>query len=180
MKTNSVLVAAALVLVLAIGFGVGMYVNSGDEQVQNVGTSSTGSTFSTAKISEVVMTPVSSSATSSAILNTDSSARVITDGGIYCEGAQTAVKAQTGTGLLEWVWSAATSSTATPVAGIITNTVPAFRISVATGTNQVFVATSTWPSIGGQVWASGSYLVIQPNATSSTAVCTPFVHYIAT
>lgn len=144
-----------------------------------VGTSPTGSTFSTARIGEIVQTPVSAAATSSSIQNTDANDRVILDAGVYCEGVGNWF-AQTGAGLATLSYWAATSSTNAPSTGIIGAPLAAMNVTVATATSKTYAATSTSYSNFARIWNTGSYLTFQPTGTSTTAVCTPFVHYIAT
>lgn len=142
--------------------------------------STAGTTFSNAKIAAVVMTPSSATATSSSVYNSDSSDRIIDSAFVSCYPASGSVFAQTGAGLANWIWTAATSSTAAPAT--LANTNYALNAPVATSTtNDSYVATSTYQNTITRRWAAGSYLTFQPNATSSTATnCTVGVYYHGT
>lgn len=146
--------------------------------------SSTGATFGDAKVAAIVMTPASASATSSSILNTDASDRFITDAFVVCSAVGNVFTAVTGAGLTSagWLWKAATSSTASPanIQGF-TSADLAMSVSVATTTAaDAYTATSTFTQVYNQRWKTNTYMTFQPNATSSTAVCTVGVHYLGT
>lgn len=140
--------------------------------------STTGATNTDAKIASIAMAPISNSATSTSILNTDSSDRIITDAGVSCTGL-TNMFGQTSAGLATYNWTAATSSTAAPTASIASAQFAAMQVTVATTTPDGFTATSTYTSPYARRWNAGTYLIFQTNGTSSAASCTPFVRYIA-
>lgn len=135
-----------------------------------------GATFNNAKFAGIVFAPATGSATTTSILNTDGSDRKIEDFTVDCSGVGTSLTAYTGTGLSGLSFTAATTSTASPVTVSNTNSLV---MPVATATvdvfNQTGTATST-PALS-RVWASGSYMTFVSNATN-TAVCTVGVDYL--
>lgn len=138
-----------------------------------------GSTFNNAKVAAINMTPSSASATSSSILNTDASDRIVTDAFVTCSQTPGNNFAPNG-GVATWIWQAATTSTNAP-ATLGSNSVnQALFVTVATSTADAYTATSTYTIALTRRWATGSYMTFQPNATSSTAVCNVGVHYLAT
>lgn len=136
-----------------------------------------GTTFNTAKIAAINMTISTASATSSSILNSDASARYITDGFVACTGIGTSLTAVTGAGLATLQFQMATTSTSAP-ANLGTNY--SERVTLATSSATFYVASTTEGAIAGfsRYWDAGTYLTIQPNATN-TAACTVGVHYLA-
>lgn len=174
---NSIVYSVSVIVAIALGLTLGYTLFHTEEM--SVGTSSTGTTFSTAKIAEVVMAPQSVTATSSSILNTDSSDRYVTDAGVYCTGLTTMFGMNGAGGLVTFDYYAGTTSSAAPTAAVTSNPLLAMRVSVATATPNGFTATSTFTNPYARVWNSGSYLTFQTNGTSSAAICTPYVRYIA-
>lgn len=148
------------------------------KQIQ-FGASATGSTFGTAKIAEVVMAPQSRTATSTSILNSDSSDRVVLDAGVNCSGLSNMFGSTSG-GLSTYQWYAGTTSSAAPTASIASNALLAMNVAVATTTSAGFTATSTYTNPYARIWGAGTYMTFQTNGTSSATVCQPFVHYIGT
>ncbi len=136
-----------------------------------------GATNSDAKIASIAMLPRSTTATSTSILNSDATDRIVTDAGVTCTGL-TNMFGNSATGVATFRWVAATSSTAAP-ATIIPSTLSAMDVTVATSSVDGFTATSTYTSAFSRRWNANSYMVFETNATSSAAACTPFVHYVA-
>lgn len=194
MKQNLTLVGIVLILAVAIG---GAYLFPQVQQQVALG-SPAGTTFVTAKVAQINLSPTNG-ATSTSILNSDVSDRYITDNFIGCTGATTTFTAVTGAGLstFGWVIKAATTSTAAPA--VIANTNLVMNDSIATGTvaagvasdygGIVLVASSSIATSSPFVsnagassqifrWAANSYLTFWSNATN-TAACTVGVHYVA-
>lgn len=145
---------------------------------QQVAGSPVGSTFGTAKIAEVEMTPATASATSTFILNSDASDRYIESSNVVCSGVGTSLTAYTGAGLAALLVQMATSSATT--AGPIGNSNYASNITVSTSTVVSYNASTTEGVIAGtsRRWPAGAYLGIFWNATN-TAACVVGVHYLA-
>lgn len=149
------------------------------EQGETLGLS-TGTTFNTMKLASIVFTPATGSATSTSILNTDSSDRKIQNFFYDCSSVGTSFTAYTGGGLVSdgVIFSFATTSTAAPATPQTTN---AINLRVATTTpdsyNTIGTATTT-PTALQRVWAAGSYGTISSNATN-TASCVVGVTYFA-
>ena len=127
-----------------------------------------GSTFNDAKIVAVDMTPSATAATSSSILNTDSSARWIEGGVVACTGVSTG-----SAGTANLTVQAATTSITT--AGLNGNANLAFNLVVATSSAVVYAASSTVAS-GSSVgnadnyyWAAGTYMTFNFNTTNPGA-----------
>ncbi len=165
-----------IVLVSAVvGFGIGYYFFHSEPTVSAISTS-TSSTFSTAKIAETGFAPTSASATTSTtLLNTDSTDRIITDEFAACSGVATSNTYLTGTGLAALTFTFGTTSNTS-------NSNPAtspFTITIATSSPNAYTVNTSDPSpTVGRVWASGTYLLINANATN-TASCVAGVHYLA-
>lgn len=166
----------ALVAVLILVAIYGAYEYPKAIQTVVVG-SATGSTFNNAKLAAINMTPSSASATSSSILNTDSSDRIVTDSFVTCNNANTSNSGPAG-GVVAWNWLAATTSTSGP-ASLGANTNYTLQATVATSSVDAYIATSTMGAWMRR-WASGTYMTFIPNATSSSATCNVGVHYLAT
>lgn len=140
--------------------------------------SAVNSTFNSAKVASVNITPSSSSATSTSILNTDASDRIVTDAFVTCQSVAS-VFAQDGLGVSGWLWVAATTSTAAP-AVLPATAFAAMNVVVGTSTADAWAATTTYTSPFARRWATGTYMTFWQNATSSTATCQGGVHYLAT
>lgn len=161
----------ALVLVVAIAGGYFF-----PELKITVG-SPAGTTFNTAKVAQININPQSITSTSTSILNTDTSDRIVTDGFVSCSGL-TNMFASTNAGVATFNWTAATSSTPAPAPSITGSTFAAMQVSLATSTTYNETATSTWTVPWGHIWTAGTYMIFQTNATSSGALCTVGVHYV--
>lgn len=141
------------------------------------GPSPVGTLRSNAKDYTVTFIPATGTATTTSILNSDSTDRYVTNDYIFCTGVGTSKTAYTGTGLASLTFTAATTSTANPTS--LTNTNYILNSSVATSSTVTFVATSTEGVIAGwsRIWPTGTYLTFSSNATN-TAICTVGVHTI--
>lgn len=141
-----------------------------------------GTTFNTAKVAQVNITPSTGSATSSSILNSDATDRYITNSYVACNTVGTSLTAYTGAGLTSagWLWRMATTAAAITGALADSNTNYASNAPLSTSTAVSFIASSTEGVLTGnsRIWPTGTYLTIQPNATN-TAVCTAGVYYIS-
>lgn len=163
-----------LVAIIALGGYVFPQVD-----LSQLGTGSpAGTTFSSAKVAQINVTPSSSSATTTSIQNTDASDRIIEGSFVSCTTAGS-VFAQTAAGVAAWTWKMGTTSTANPA--ILSNTNLAADLTVATSSTQdSYLSSTTNPVLPiSRRWQAGSYLTIETNATSSSAACTVGVHYLA-
>lgn len=147
-------------------------------QVKSVLGSAVGATFSDSKQVAVNMAPLTAGATSTSILNTDSSARWVADFGFAgCTGAGTSYTYPNtnATGLASLAVQAATTSV--PNLGLQGNTNYALNLNVSTS-SAVYTqsATSSTPTQAGY-WAAGTYMTFIFNATS-TANCVVEMDYI--
>lgn len=143
--------------------------------------STAGTTGNTGKRATIVWAPQSSTATTTSILNTDASDRVIISMDMTCAGIGASGTALTSAGL---VVTAATSSTANPGAITNTNLILLTTNTFATSTAELFQATSS-PGLTGVAanvfvrrWASGSYLTFSLNGTQPNATCTIGASYL--
>lgn len=171
MSGKSFFIGLVVILALTLGVVGGL---KGDSFF---GTASpTGSTFNTAKVAAVVMTPSSNTATSSSILNSDVGDRIVLDGFVSCPVVGSPLLYD-GTGPATWVWTAATTSTAAPA--LFTSTVlAAMKLAVTTSTSaDSYGATTTYTNTNARRWNAGSYMTFQPLGTT-TATCVVGVHYI--
>lgn len=140
------------------------------------GTSSTSGTVNnTAKIASIAM--ALSTGTSSSILNTDATDRIVESGFYSCDNLTTVLNPYNGAGLAALSFEVATTSAAASSATAVTNGNAAFKSTVATSSSYGFVASSTYAVPFPRVWAAGSYMTFWSNATT-TASCTIGLHYI--
>lgn len=172
------LLVSSFVVVAALAIGAYFF----PVQQPPTGTSVAGSTFNTSKIAGVAFAPASpgANATSSSVLNSDASDRIVTAVEFGCENVGTSKTAYTGTGLAAFQVSVGTSSTAAP-ASVPTNLIGGGAITIATSSGTFVLASSTAPNSGtpvfSLVWAAGSYMTFFTNATN-TATCTGAVRYL--
>jgi len=130
-----------------------------------------GVTFNNAKIVSINISPATSAASSSSVLNTDTSARWIANYGMAaCTGVGTA-----GTSVANFNVQAATTSVANE--GLQGNTNLALNLNIATSSVNVNASTST-PSAQAGYWAAGTYMTFLFN-TTNTAACTVEMDYLA-
>lgn len=168
---------------LAAFFGFSPY---GKEIVQQIaGTSTAGGTFNNAKFAGIAVSPadVGSNATTSSLYNADANDRYIVRTNVGCENVGTSKTAYTGAGLSALTLTIATSSAANPATGgdMSANTLTAITIGTSTA---FFAMSSSTTGVNGAVgtnkisniWAAGTYLSGQFNATN-TAACTWGVDY---
>lgn len=137
-----------------------------------------GSTFNDSKQVAVNISPLTSDATSTSILNTDGSARWVADFGfVGCTGIGSSFTYpnNTGTGLANLLVQAATTSASGIALGGNTNLF--LNMTVPTS-SALYIqnSTSTVPVQAGY-WAAGSYLTFTFNATS-TGACVVEVDYV--
>jgi len=148
--------------------------------IESFGTPVVGTTFSTAKVAAINMIPSTASATSSSIYNGDDNDRFVTDAFVACGGVGTSKTAYTGTGLANWTWYAATTTTnapSDPLSSTATNLAMNVNVSTTTAAD-AYTATTTYTQVFNRRWAAGAYMTFQPNATN-TATCNVGVHYLA-
>ncbi len=149
--------------------------------VQLAGTTqnSAGTVFSSAKRYSITFAPATASATTTSIINTDATDRIVVDTVIYCGGIGTSLSPYIGGGLSVFNISVATSSAANPTATTSSSNLVSSN-NIATSTADGFVASTTVAtgSAYGRVWASGSYMSFIANATN-TAVCNVGVDTLA-
>lgn len=142
-----------------------------------------GTTFNTAKVAAINISPLTSAATSSSILNTDASARWVKSVDTFCTGVGTSQawnSTGTGGGLAAWALTVATTSTAAQ--GSNTNYVGNIT-TIATSSSFEQSASSTVPTANSAntdlyFWPSNTYLTFTFNATN-TAACTVSASYAA-
>lgn len=165
-------VIAVLVVIAAIA---GAYAYP---KYQNTVGSSVGSTFSTQKMIAVDMSPLTGTATSTSILNTDASARWIADFALTgCTGAGTSYTYPNtnATGLANLLIQAATTSVASQ--GLQGNTNYALNMIVSTSSPIYTESASSTLAVQAGYWASGTYMTLTFNATN-TAACIVEMDYI--
>lgn len=143
-----------------------------------VASSTAGATNNDAKRVSIAMAPISAAATSTSILNSDATDRIVIDAGVTCTGL-TNMFGSDSAGLVNYRWTAGTSSVAAPTASVINATLAAMNVTVATTTPDGFTATSTYTNPYARRWNAGSYMVFQTTGTSSAAACTPYLSYVA-
>lgn len=142
--------------------------------------SASGTTFSTAKVSQITgFAPSTASATTTSVYNGDGFDRIVTDSFSYCTGVGTSFSYLAGSGLANLIFTAATSSNATLYGVTNNNFLVNTPVATTTGGGTVYVASSTQPVAGApsMIWPAGTYLVFRANATN-TASCTVGVHYL--
>ena len=164
-----------LAVVVAGGLIVGAYYFP---KTQFLAGSPAGTTFGTAKVAAVNISPQSRTSTSTSMLNSDASDRIVLDAYVTCSGLTNMFGAD-GAGVATFNWTAATSSVAAPTASIAANALAAMQITVATSSTEGYTATTTYTNVFARRWNSGSYMIFQTNATSSAATCQAGVHYVA-
>lgn len=158
------------------------------DAVMNVAGSPAGSTFNTAKYAGKVVVPATAGAdaTTTSILNSDAGDRYITGVRVGCETVGTSKTAYSGAGLASLTLTIGTSSAANPAtASSLGSTVGGTALTIGTSTAFYAISSSTTGvnnAVAGtnniaNIWAAGSYLSAQFNATN-TAACTWGVDYI--
>lgn len=181
---NNYLKAVLVVVVLGAITWAGL---TYPKALHSVGVASpVATTFNDAKVAVINFNPLAAPATTTSILNTDATDRIIVSAFSYCQGMGTS-GSPGGTGVIPAVTlQAATTSTAAPV-NISTLTNFVFNTTIATSTvvtgNTVlpsqYQASTTPPVLGdiGRIWKAGSYLTFFVNATN-TAACQVGVTYL--
>lgn len=150
--------------------------------VQNVVAGSpTGSTFGTAKTAAITMSLLTSTSTS--ILNTDGSMRLVTGMRVGCTGVGASVTPYTGATFNKLTVTVGTSSVANTAAPASTAFSPFAEVgapTIATTTADFLLASSTNQTATSSQpleWPSNSYMVFVTNATN-TATCTLGIDYL--
>lgn len=183
MKQNIILGAVVVVLLAAIAGGY-YYPKF------TVLSGATGSTFTTAKYAGVAIDlSTNTGATSTSILNTDTSSRYITNTAVTCTNMGSSFTAVTGTGLATLQLTIGTSTSASPAAvvsvGPFSRVASALVFSTSTAPIGQLASTTlqTSTSTLGVLWKSGEYLSFWWNATNTpasgqtTVPCTEGVYY---
>lgn len=160
-------------------FGITPFL-SNTTTVQQVAGSPAGTSFNTSKVAAINISPQSITSTSTSLLNSDASDRIVTESFVTCSGL-TSMNGSTAAGVSTFQWWAATSSTAAPTASVFNAPFAAMNITVATSSGDGFTSTSTFTgtAVYARRWSAGTYMVFQTNATSSSAVCQAGVRYLA-
>ncbi len=178
--SNYVLYAVAVGAILgAVAFfGLSPFGQSVVQQITQYG-SPVGTTFNTAKVAAINITPSAIAASSTSMLNGDTSNRFITDDFWQCVGSN-------GQGLSV---VAATTTIANLGLQGNANYIMANNFATTSTTNVVesIVASTTEGVLPGtsRVWPSGTYLTFVMGTTSNanfignTGTCTVGVHYLA-
>ncbi len=183
----------AVIIVLSVGLYFKQSVTNVTNPTQFVAGASSpvGVSNSTRKMASITMAPLTASATSTSILNTDSTDRMITSTEVSCSVATTTYTAYTGAGLANWNVKVATTSTAITGAIGDSNTNYYSNVNIATSSvasnpgvasangGYTYVASSTEGVITylSRLWPTNTYATIQFNATN-TAACTVDLNYI--
>jgi len=175
--TTKHIVAAIAAVVIAAAIAGGYYY----PKIVPQG-SAAGTTFNTAKVAQINITPTSLSATTTSILNGDSYDRYILDSFINCATTSGSVydsNPQT-TGVPSWIWKAATTTTSSLGLQGNTNLVVAMSVGTSTTDYSYNYQQSTTTANYLRQWKAGTYLTWLSNATSSnkTISCQVGVHYI--
>lgn len=163
-------------IIVGVIIGASSFSSSPKEVAQAI--SPVGSTQSTAKVFSINMSPATASATSTSMLNSDASDRIVTDTFVDCNTTGTSLTYLTGAGLL--AWSAQIATTSASGVGLQGNINYVGNLSISTSTVDAYTASSTNPAPNpvGRVWPSGSYMTFVFNATN-TAACVIGGHYLA-
>ena len=159
--------------IVAVGVIVGAYYYPIATKEVGAG-SSVGTTFNSAKVAQVNISPTNS-ATSTSILNTDDTDRWVTSNFAACTGLGTSYTAVTGAGLAAVTLTSATTTTSAPATISNTNSI---ALTVATATPNYMINTVLTTNTLTGLWKSGSYMSWAFNATN-TAACTVGVTYLA-
>lgn len=170
---------AALIVTVAIA-GAYFFPQSQTIIQQLAGASPAGTTGQTAKLFTVVanLSAPGANATSSSILNTSANDYYINAIKAGCEVVGTSRTAYTGAALAALTLTVSTTTTSAPAAAGA-NIVGSTAMTLGTSTPQFVEASSTasngattpGSALVNNIWASGSYLTFQTNATN-TAQCT--------
>lgn len=144
------------------------------------GSSTAGNTFNAAKFAGIVanLAAPGSNATSSSVLNSDSTDRYVTGVRYGCSGIGSSRTAYTGAGLASLQLTVGTTSTAAPAAVPSQAFLVASALVIATSSVNNTAGSST-PTVAlgnAGLWTAGSYMTFWLNATN-TAVCTFGVDY---
>lgn len=167
-KTTLILSGAAVLILLMLG--VFWYATSH----LSVGAASPGgSTFGDAKIAAISWNPATSAASSTSILNTDGSSRIIVSSFLSCTG-------QNGQGFTMTAATTTNPGTTTGLQGS-TNYAANDVATTTTGSSNMFVASSTEgvPTYSNRVWPANVYLTFLASATNA-GNCTAGVYYLGT
>ncbi len=165
MNTKNTIVSVLVVLLL--GIGAFLFGTSQNSAVQGV--SQAGVINSSAKLYSTSMAPATASATSTSILNTDSTDRGIIFGVTSCSAVGTSKTYLTGAGLAALLVNVSTSTSAIYSNGGATK---ALSLTIATSSawEEQFVSSPANGAVS-FVWPTGTYLNFTFNATN-TAACT--------
>lgn len=172
---NKVVIALVSALV---GFGVGFFSFGSPELVSTISTG-TSQTFSSAKIAGVGFSPTTASATTSVVLlNSDSTDRIIESWFAACSTLGTSRTYLVGDNLAALTFTFGTTTNTSNSNPASTANVAVLTIATSTPDGYVASSTNPFPNPVGRTWASGTYLLINSNATN-TASCVAGVHYLA-
>ena len=139
------------------------------------GASPAGTVANTAKFAGIAWAPQSNAASSTSILNTDANPRIILNTELYCNNFGTSPATNNASAVTV---QAATTTVANN--GLQGNTNYVANFTFSTSTLDVYVSTTTQPVLAatGRVWAAGSYLTFNMNATSTSGTCEVGSQYI--
>lgn len=178
MKSKIIKIVGAIVVLAAI---VGGYSYPHITQLGGA-SSSAGASFNTAKIATIEFSLATANSTSTSILNTDGSDRIIESVKYSCPSLGTSFTGWTGAGLTNLLFNAGTTSTS---GAQVTSGRLLINAVISTTTQPITYLSSTTPGISGvsgndwvRVWNSGSYFTVTSNATN-TATCLVGVSYLA-
>lgn len=169
-----------VIVSVLVGVGLGyLFFHSVPQTVVVQGVSAVGTTFNSAKVASVIMAPATAAATSTSILNPDSSDRIVTNSFAACNtvgGSLPFLTGLTSGSLPNWGLKMATTSTAAQTGSV--NLVSNLNISTTTPWSYTASSTVPFPGPVTNVWPAGTYLTLTFNATN-TATCVAGVNYLA-
>lgn len=145
--------------------------------------SPTGATFNDAKVAEIAMVPIDLTSTTTSILNTDGSDRVVDSSFVSCATTSQTVFGSHGAGLATWAFQMATTAVAN--LGLQGNTNHVADLTVPTSTADAsYVASSSIPVLGNRnrIWPANTYLSMLSvgSSTNATITCQAGVYYHGT
>lgn len=166
-----------IVGVLILGLGILIGHSFWGQTKLTVGTNAVGTIATTAKEATIIYSLASQSSTSTSILNTDSTDRIILATYQSCQNLGSSFSPVTGSGITNLIIQAATTSTAAPVLLGNSNLIMSSIVATTTTSFELVSTSTTASSEISRIWASNSYLTFNTNATN-TAICLVGARYL--
>lgn len=141
--------------------------------------SAVGTTFNSAKFAGIVTVPLTASATSTSVQNTDAGNRYVTGTNVGCTGVGTSGAANGASGGLATLTLQIGTTTASAPAAF-SSFAQVASLTISTSSQNILIASTTpitATSSLAAIWPSGSYMTFYWNATN-TAACTVGVSYM--